>query len=288
MQSSGTLRKAAERIISALATFDYLTPSQIARLLYVPSSINHVYEHMRPLIDAGVVLPLGGRAVNLPLIYTLSGKGRQYAAVLGAPTGKRFRPSEEAEKGRNPYFLKHTIAVTDVLIAAHRLSETVPGIALTRMYTERELRRKIYVAITEANTHSRTICIEPDAGCEFTIQDKWRDFFFIEVYRNLPPQEWRFKQKIAGYVMYVLRGHHEALFHTSALSITVIAVAKQMTVTLKRWTEEALAEMKRPEEGEWFFFCSLDTAKASPEELFLSPVWETAFGNTKTPLIILE
>jgi hypothetical protein len=157
--------------------FDYLTPSQIARLLYVPSSINHVYEHMRPLIDAGVVLPLGGRAVNLPLIYTLSGKGRQYASLLGTTKGKRFRPSEEAEKGRNPHFLKHIIAVTDVLIAAHLLSEKVPGIVLTRMYTERELRRKIYVAITEGDTHNRTICLEPDASCDFSIQDKWRDFF---------------------------------------------------------------------------------------------------------------
>jgi hypothetical protein len=189
MRPSGTIRKAEERIISVLATFDYLTPAQITRLLYVPSSRNHVYEHMRSLIDGGFVLTLGGRAVNLPLIYALSGNGRQYASLLGAPTGKRFRPSEESDKGRNPYFLKHTIAVTDVLIAAHRLSETVPGIVLTRMFTERELRRKIYVAITEGNTHSRTICIEPDAGLDFTIQGAWRDFFHIEVYRNLPPQE---------------------------------------------------------------------------------------------------
>ncbi len=52
--------------------------------------------------------------------------------------------------------------------------------------------------------------------------------------------------------------------------------------------EEALQEMKRPEEGEWFFFRSIDTATASPEEMFLAPVWEQAFGTTKTPLLILE
>jgi protein involved in plasmid replication-relaxation len=217
------MRKAWERIISALAELDYLTPAQIARLLYVPSSLNHVYEKMRPLVDRGLVLTAGGRDVNLPLLYTLSGTGRQYASMLGAARGKRFRPSEEEDKGGNPYFLKHTIAVTDVLISAKLLSQTMPAIHLTRMYTERELKRKIYVQLPQSTAEDRTrlreICVEPDAGLLFRITETWHDppqtwedFFHIEVYRNLPPQEWRFKQKIAGYVTYVDNGHHEASF----------------------------------------------------------------------------
>jgi hypothetical protein len=61
-----------------------------------------------------------------------------------------------------------------------------------------------------------------------------------------------------------------------------------MATTLKRWTEEVLAEMEGKGEGEWFFFCSLDTATTSPEELYLSPLWEQAFSTTKTPLLVLE
>jgi hypothetical protein len=284
------MQKAGEKIIIALAAFDYLTPAQIARLLYAPSSRNHVYEKMRPLVDRGLVLTAGGRDVNLPLLYTLSGTGRRYASMLGAARGKRFRPSEEADKGRNPYFLKHTIAVTDVLIGAKLLSQTMPAIHLIRMYTERELKRKIYVPLG-----GKTVCLEPDAGLLFRITETWHDppqtwedCFHIEVYRNLPPQEWRFKQKIAGYVTYVDNGHHEALFHTPALSIALIAASEHMTTTLKRWTEEVLTDMERQAEGEWFFFCNLDTATASPEELFLSPVWESAFGTTKTPLLMPE
>jgi predicted nucleic acid-binding protein len=68
----------------------------------------------------------------------------------------------------------------------------------------------------------------------------------------------------------------------------IIAATEQMATTLKRWTEEVLRDLKRPEEGDWFFFCSLDTAAASPEELYLSPVWETAFGSAKTPLLVME
>jgi hypothetical protein len=89
-------------------------------------------------------------------------------------------------------------------------------------------------------------------------------------------------------VTYALTGQHEALFQTPALSIAVIAQSDRQKATLKRWTEEALQEMERPEEGEWFFFCSRDPATATPEELFLSPVWEQAFSTTKTPLLLLE
>jgi hypothetical protein len=182
------------------------------------------------------------------------------------------------------------MVVTDVLISARLFSQTHPAITLSRMITERDLKRRIYVDTPEK------LCIEPDASCEFLTtenghngqQTRVRDFFHIEVYRNLPPVERRFKQKIAGYVTYVDTGQHQALFNTSALSIAVISISKPMAATLKRWTEQVLQEMGRPEEGDWFFFCSLDPATASPEELFLSPLWEQAFSTTKTPLLMLE
>ena len=110
----------------------------------------------------------------------------------------------------------------------------------------------------------------------------------IEVYRNLPPTEWRFKQKIQGYVAYAVSGQHEALFQTPALSIAVITQTSQMATTLKRWTEEALQEINQTEQGELFFFTSLNPATASPEEMYLAPVWEQAFSATKTPLLVLE
>jgi hypothetical protein len=276
------LRKAWEKIISGLAQFDYLTAAQVTRLLYAPTSLIHVQEQMKLLVDTSLVITLGGKALDLPLIYTLSGNGRYYAELLDVPTRKRFRPSEEQEKGYNPYFLKHTVAVTDVLIAPTLLAQTIPGLVLTRMDTERQLRRKIYVELPER------IGIEPDACCQFRVQEEWEDCFFIEVYRTLPPKEWRFKQKIQGYAVYLAYGNHEALFQTPALTIVVVAETDTMLTTLKRWTEEALRDMGWQEEGEMFFFSSLNIATTNPEELFLSPVWEQAFGTTTTPLLLLE
>jgi hypothetical protein len=71
-------------------------------------------------------------------------------------------------------------------------------------------------------------------------------------------------------------------------SVVVIATSEELAGTLKQWAEDALVTIQRQDAGNRFFFCHLDTATATPEEMFLSPVWEQAFGTTKTPLLMLE
>ena len=121
----------------------------MTNVLYAPSSLTYVREKLKSLVDEKYVLALAGRSVNMPRVYTLAGKGRKCATLLGRPAVKRFRPSEQREAGDNFYYMKHTLAVSDVLIAARLLSQTVPGIMLNRMYRERELRRMIYVTIQQ-------------------------------------------------------------------------------------------------------------------------------------------
>jgi Replication-relaxation len=283
--------KGAEKILLSLAEFDYLTAEQITRLRYAPSSITFVRKKLQVLMASGFVLALRRHVVTLPRVYTLTGAGYAFAEALGMPRRRRVRPTEEGEKAANFYFLQHTIAVTDVLIAARLLSRTVPGIRLHRLYLERELKRKIYVAIPvpigDGKTQRRDTCIEPDAAVDFVIQGKWQDFYHIEVYRsNL--REYRFKQKILSYAAYAASSLHQELFHTPALSIAVFCANDHLARTLKRWTEEVLHELKEPSLGERFFFCSVNPATARPEELYLAPVWEQAFGTAKTPLLVLE
>jgi hypothetical protein len=281
----------ATKILLALALFGYLTAAQVTRPLYADSSLAFVRKILKSLVEQDLVFTLGGRAVNVPLIYTLSGKGRQYVSLLGTPTTKRFRPTEEREKAANGFFLQHTISVTDVLIAAYRLTQTVPEIILNRIYLERELKRKIYVGIPislgNGTTLRQNVCLKPDAAVDFITHDTVQDFFHIEVYpSNL--REDRFKHKIAGYAAYALSTIHQELFHTPSLTIAVFCATQQLAETLKRWTEEVLQDRLLRDIGEQFFFTSSDPATTSPEELFLSPVWEQAFGNTNTPLLLLE
>src|SRR5918999_554481 len=276
-------------ILITLACFDYLTARQVTRLLYAKGSFTYVTTQLKALVDTDLALTIGGRGTSLPRIYTLTGKGRSVASTLSEQQRRRFRPAEAREKQTNLFFMRHLLAVNEVLIAATLLSQARPDITLTHMYREPELRRRIYVELPER------ICIEPDGGCQFLTTkmgqerpETWEDFFFIELYRTLPPVKERFKQKIQGYVTYVATGQHEVLFATPALSLAVIAQTGQIMGMLKYWTEEALREIESITDGDWFFFCSLNTATASPEELFLTPVWEQAFGDTTTPLLVLE
>jgi hypothetical protein len=206
------------------------------------------------------------------------------------PGARRVRPVDERKKAKNLLFLHHTVAVTDVLIAAKLLAKTHPLIELSSLYTERSLKRKISVVRPD----NQRIYVEPDASCELLISkpwheppQTWQDFVHLELYRHRP-LEGRFKQKIWGYVTALDTGIHDALFKTSALSIAVMCDTAQQTALLKRWTEETLTAMGRREEGEMFCFRTLHTATASPEEMYLAPMWEQAFGTTKTPLLVLE
>jgi hypothetical protein len=291
MSKTGTIGKQSLR---SLGTFGYLTSRQLAKLLYGATSpdwethLRYVQRTLHAQVAEELVIALPGRVVTMPNIYTLSRKGYSAAGALGMPK-RRVRPSEEAAKAHNLFFREHPMAVTDVLIAAELLSQMQPGIQLSRLYTERELKRKIFVTLSE-----RTVCLEPDASLEFLLraedsqEEDWQDFFHIEVYRTMPPAAWRFKQKIHCYVTYAESGQHKALFQTPALSIAVVAQTPAMAETLKRWTEETLTEIGQPEQGERFFFRSGDTASASPVELFLTPFWQQPFSDTKTPLIIRE
>jgi hypothetical protein len=68
----------------------------------------------------------------------------------------------------------------------------------------------------------------------------------------------------------------------------MFAVTEQLAKTLKRWTEEVLTKLNQPAEGQRFFFSGIIPGQVSPTELFLSPVWQLAFSNTLTPLLMLD
>jgi hypothetical protein len=298
MLTAGHTAKGTEKMLLALAAFDYLTAAQVTRLCYAKGSLTYVKAGLKTLVESGFAVAVGGRGTHYPRVYTPTGTGYAFvSAAQGIPQGRRVRPREEEKKAANQYFLQHTIAVNDVLIATRRLTKNNPAIVLNRLYLERELKRKIYVAVASPlstrTTHqhnslaTRQMCLEPDAAVDFSLQGKWREFFHLEVYRT-HLREYRFKYKIQAYVSYAASSMQQKLFQTTSLNIAVLCSSSHLAETLQRWTEEVLGAVRQPELGERFFFTSVDPASASPEELFLTPVWEQPFSDTKTPLLMLE
>jgi hypothetical protein len=291
MQTLRKPLKGAEKLLFDLVELEYLTLAQAMKIGgYKETSRAFVYSRLQELVKRGLALPLPRHLVTQPIVYTPTTTGYRYAAALGIPQAKRIRPVDERDKAKNTLFVQHTLAISEVLIAAKLLVRTHPAIELASLYTERSLKRKIAVPLAG----NRICYIEPDCSCEFVLTEMWhtppqtwQDFFHIEVYRHMP-MEVRFKQKVRGYVVSVDTGRHEALFKTEALSVAVICETTQQAMLLKRWTEEALIEMGRVAEGERFFFRRIDLLSISPSDLYLSPVWEQAFSTDKTPLLVLE
>jgi hypothetical protein len=286
-----TSLKGAEKLLFDLVELEYLTITQLAKVGgYKTTSLPYLRKELRELIAAGCAATLPRQLKTQPLVYTPTTTGYRYAAALGMTQPKRIRPVDERDKAKNTLFLQHTLAISEVLIAAKLLARTHPQIALSHLYTERSLKRKIAVTLAD----NRRCYIEPDASVEFLLTEPWheppqtwQDFFHIEVYRHLPLED-RFKQKVSGYVTSVDTGVHAALFNTEALSIAIFCETLPQATLLKRWTEEALTGMGRMAEGERFFFRTLDTATVSQEDMYLAPNWEQAFGTVKTPLLVLE
>jgi hypothetical protein len=114
------LPKGCQQILAALALFGFLTAEQLTRLYYSAGSLTFVKALLKKLVASGLVFTIGGRGTGLPLIYTLTSKGRiTSSAYLAQPHRTRVRPAEAKDKGENPYFMQHTLAVNDVLIGAN-------------------------------------------------------------------------------------------------------------------------------------------------------------------------
>jgi hypothetical protein len=279
---------AQEKILASLGEFSYLTLDQIIALHYKQASRSYVRKEVKSLIAAGLALALPRQTVTQPRLFTLTGEGQRVVSHFGFVPPKRVRRSDEQEKGHNSYFVQHTIAITDVLIRAKLLSHLIPGIALHRLYGERELKRKIYVAPLGQDTlRQRPLCLEPDASLHFVTAGNIDDFFHVEIYRT-HMREQRFKRKIRCYVAYINSTLHQQLFHTPALAIAFFCQTSQLAETLKQWTEEVLHDVGQEHVGERFFFRQIATGNTSPIEMYLAPVWEQPLSDTKTPLLMLE
>jgi hypothetical protein len=74
-------------------------------LCYAEGSFTYVTTLLKALVDSALAVTIGGRGTSLPLIYTLTGKGRSVASSLSEYQRRRFRPAEVREKQTNTYFL---------------------------------------------------------------------------------------------------------------------------------------------------------------------------------------
>lgn len=320
-----------DAILRWLATYHFLLADQVRRLgRYRLGSLDYVRRDLKDLADEQLVLRLRlprANAGNAPWVYTLSQQGYSYLAdaarfggghkaSMGAGAGagagvgvgvdaealaqrsKRFRPAEIYE--RSYFFLTHTLAVNDFLIAAALLEWQVPDVVLAQMRHERDLKRvPARVTLGPAPTmaagsgapqqhqmHQQQVAVIPDGWLDFHIKRVARLCVALELDRGTE-EEHAFTRKVRALLAYAA-GPYQTAFGTDSLTIAFATTAgTRRAERIRVWCEQVLRSLQQEHEADLFYVTSLPEGELDPQTVFLAPIWSRPFATDRVPLIEL-
>jgi len=210
----------------------------------------------------------------------LDNRGYAFLKAAGQESRGRFHAQEQAD--REWLFLRHTLSCNDLLISAHLLAKTEPGIELVRFRTERDLKRSVLYV--------------PDGKSKIGIaSDGWIDLahgqlqtcLAFELDRGTVEREpWR--RRIRGMVK-VASGPYQSAFETDSLTIAVVTTSGDKRLrSLISWTEQELADIDAKSDADLFRFAALDPRSIGPAELFFTPRFLRPFDPYPLPLLSRE
>jgi len=273
-----------DRILVALLTYDVLSATQVCRLLYSPASLSWVQARLKRLRDLGYVeaifLPRPSRLGSAPLLYVLGSKALARLRSQGFDVPTRHRPSEQQ---RSYYFLRHAMAVNDVLISLEMLGRRT-DVEICERRNERAMKRNpSYVA----DSPNRRVAVIPDAWVSLVLGGAYEMSVAFEVDRGTEEQK-KWRRKVRALVAWS-KGPYQDTFGTPSLTIAVVATAGERRLRdLVRWTEVELTSLDQPQEADLFRFVSAAPDAMTPENLFLSPRWCRPFVGARMPLFAVQ
>lgn len=279
-------------ILQAIGRYGYLSREQIVRLLYSPTSSTMVYEWLKVLRETGLIhdnnyLHISDEG-SARRIHTFTGTGRTKLVEMGfadLPNNHHGRILREST-------LDHTLAVNDALIACELLSRKVPGIELLGLQTDEQTHRhQTKVPLLDG----RQIELVPDGWAHLNVGEE-AVAWCLEVDRGTETKARQWKAKIRGYIAFAsgTPSPYERDYGVPYLQVLVVVnpkafheapTAQHRLNILKRWTEEELAELKKPRWAEMIRFTALPPDTTDPRQFFGAPVWEVPFQHQKVPIL---
>ena len=270
------------RILRAVNRYERLTAAQATRILFSEGSLTYAQKKLRELFLHGYVRrkttgrdePRGSGA----LVYTLDRRGRAYLLSSGIAVPGRLRQSEE--EGRSAAFLRHGIAVVDVLILCDLLCRADDRFAVARMIGERELRG---CAVTVIMPDGRSRGVTMDAWVDLHIGGAEQMCLGFEVDNGTEFQTaWR--EKIRA-LLAMDTGPYREAFGVDTLTIVVVARDGPRARQLRQWTETELAEQGADRRRDLFRFGVLPADLSDAVAFFRSECWQIPGQTTSVPLI---
>jgi hypothetical protein len=283
-------------ILRVVNRYRFLTAAQLNRLLWPKNTKDKDrYAQLRIswLTPDEYLLQLEGlprpRVGRRPEVYALGWRGRKALRAQGDAVDWYYRPSETRVLGENPAFMPHTLGIIDVLIAAERLSQEVPGIQLSEVIMERELKRwrmQTIVPGLPGLTQSRTVTVVPDALFSLTVGGVMQHFV-LEVDRDTEHQRaWR--DKVAALTSWLMSPETAELFPSDYIAVMIVTPDAERRNTLRVWTEEELRRRGFFDQyGSRFMITAPSPATMSPVEFFMGEHWHPPYIGSPDSLIDL-
>lgn len=283
-----------EAILRGLHTYYFLTIPQMLHVLgFSAKSSTHAWELCNELRQQSYIKPYPfphtvpvGRPAQ---VWVLDRKGCLYLRDLGLEVGTHLRTVSEPEYGY--LFLKHTLFVNDLLIAASLLPRQRPSVDMAEMRHERALKREsasvpIRVKV-QGEWKEKPRGVVPDGWLDFRVTDPhrkiWRQPVLLELDRGTEDQR-AFREKVQALVRYAA-GPYKEQFGTEFVTVAVVTTEGQKRLgDLVRWCEAELTEQQVQQEADLFRLCCLPEA-FDPAMLFFAPLWRRPFDPTLTALL---
>jgi hypothetical protein len=292
-----TLSARDEAILQAIARLQFVTAQQIVQLFYQPGSLEYVRSRLKRLADHQYLLRLrlpSANSGNTPWVYAVATSGWTYLRAAGMLSADedlslRFRPAEHHT--HSWFFLTHSLAVTDILIAALLLPARHPEVVIRDLRHERVLRRQPSIRVT--TQRGETVRVIGDGFVDVVLGGALRMSILLELDRGTMAQR-AMLEKFRGLLAYAA-GPYQRVFRSASLTFAIATTAGQQRCNaLRGWCERALAEIPddrhRKAYADLFLFTALPPVPAgsgalNPDALFLQPIWSQPFADRLAPLL---
>jgi hypothetical protein len=280
-QQTFLIGEADRAILLALSRFHYLTAAQASRLLYPNLSDDNRYmqRRLKRLTDEDYVLRLRAlptpRYGQVPHVFTLARKGRQYLQALGVPVRPYFRPSEEERATHNYPFMAHTLAAIDVLIAAACLCRDHP-VTCPRMLNERDLKHEAVKVEVPPGPNAdrdtpRRVAVIPDGWFQLRVAGGPPVSIAVELDRATEDQKaWR--RKVTALALWA-SGPYRQAFATDNVTIAVVCRDETRRGVMAGWTLHELESRGLGSVADIFLFTAASPVAVPPAKFFFTPVW---------------
>lgn len=273
-----------DRLLRIFVTLPVLTIAQMTRLLYSSGSSRYVSALLKQLTDNHYLtrqaLPSTLRVGSVPYVYSLAQRGRSYLVGLGYDLSGRYVVRQTGS--RSYPFLAHTLAITDVLIAAMLLPKYNNSLTVADVRHDVTLKGLLHGYVV------------PDGFMDIRIRDSLQHCFFLELDRGTESKR-QLRQKILGLLRLIQpapgtgQSVYEQIFATTSLTIcyAIVAQPEKRLTDMIRWTDEVLTETGNTRERDLFRFVRIPEGPLDPVWFFLTPIWRRIEGASLVSILEL-